>query len=164
MNKIECYINKVKVKGGWDIMLSFRFILSLPFHLLSWHTWEHKLITKVWTCLNMEKGIGILLMSTGYLVHAIFICWFCDFLADTFFFFLGGGGDTFLLYCTGYSEVIGIHFHFHLCLKAYFFHSYRNDYEMLLALDENNHQHAGASVRQINNLPQSTIQVMLTWA
>lgn len=34
-----------------------------------------------------------------------------------------------------------------------------NDYEMLLALDDNNHQHAGATVHQINNLPQSTVQV-----
>uniref|UniRef100_A0A0V0IP85 Putative E3 ubiquitin-protein ligase RNF6-like n=1 Tax=Solanum chacoense TaxID=4108 RepID=A0A0V0IP85_SOLCH len=33
-----------------------------------------------------------------------------------------------------------------------------NDYEMLLALDENNHQHGGSSSRQINNLPQSTVQ------
>lgn len=33
-----------------------------------------------------------------------------------------------------------------------------NDYEMLLALDENNHQHGGSSARQINNLPQSTVQ------
>nr|XP_033516052.1 E3 ubiquitin-protein ligase RLIM isoform X1 [Nicotiana tomentosiformis] len=33
-----------------------------------------------------------------------------------------------------------------------------NDYEMLLALDENNHQHGGASVWQINDLPQSTVQ------
>ncbi|ONI26090.1 hypothetical protein PRUPE_1G003200 [Prunus persica] len=33
-----------------------------------------------------------------------------------------------------------------------------NDYEMLLALDDNNHQHAGATVHQINNLPQSTVQ------
>ncbi|KAM1036607.1 hypothetical protein ACFX2C_031508 [Malus domestica] len=33
-----------------------------------------------------------------------------------------------------------------------------NDYEMLLALDENNHQHAGATAHQINNLPQSTVQ------
>lgn len=32
-----------------------------------------------------------------------------------------------------------------------------NDYEMLLALDENN-QSTGASVNQINNLPQSTMQ------
>ncbi|CAL5416629.1 unnamed protein product [Camellia sinensis] len=33
-----------------------------------------------------------------------------------------------------------------------------NDYEMLLALDENNHQHGGASRHQINILPESTVQ------
>ncbi|KAL6194967.1 hypothetical protein ACLB2K_036042 [Fragaria x ananassa] len=33
-----------------------------------------------------------------------------------------------------------------------------NDYEMLLALDENNHQLGGATANQINNLPQSTVQ------
>ncbi|KAL3812373.1 hypothetical protein ACJIZ3_013641 [Penstemon smallii] len=33
-----------------------------------------------------------------------------------------------------------------------------NDYEMLLALDENNYEHGGASFHQINGLPQSTVQ------
>lgn len=32
-----------------------------------------------------------------------------------------------------------------------------NDYEMLLALDENNHEHCGASESEISNLPQSII-------
>ncbi|ONK63807.1 uncharacterized protein A4U43_C07F19150 [Asparagus officinalis] len=33
-----------------------------------------------------------------------------------------------------------------------------SDYEILLALDENNHQHLGASESEINNLPQSIIK------
>ncbi|CAN7038982.1 unnamed protein product [Brassica oleracea var. botrytis] len=33
-----------------------------------------------------------------------------------------------------------------------------DDYELLLALDENNHQHGGASTSRINNLPESTVQ------
>ncbi|KAG7653075.1 Zinc finger RING-type [Arabidopsis suecica] len=33
-----------------------------------------------------------------------------------------------------------------------------DDYELLLALDENNHRHGGASAHRINNLPESTVQ------
>lgn len=32
---------------------------------------------------------------------------------------------------------------------------------MLLALDDNNHQHGGATHAQISNLPQSTVQVII---
>ncbi|XP_074294717.1 uncharacterized protein LOC141622592 isoform X2 [Silene latifolia] len=37
-----------------------------------------------------------------------------------------------------------------------------NDYEMLLALDENNHEHLGASAAQIDNLPESTVHSAIT--
>jgi hypothetical protein len=35
----------------------------------------------------------------------------------------------------------------------------RNDYEMLLALDDGNDSHRGASQRHIDRLPVSTVQV-----
>lgn len=51
---------------------------------------------------------------------------------------------------------------FYLCsakMNLWSMFSCRSDYEMLLALDERNHQHTGASTNLINSLPQSTIQV-----
>ncbi|KVI00295.1 Zinc finger, RING/FYVE/PHD-type [Cynara cardunculus var. scolymus] len=38
-----------------------------------------------------------------------------------------------------------------------------DDYEMLLALDEDNHRHGGATRAQINNLPESTVQCIDEW-
>lgn len=60
-------------------------------------------------------------------------------------------------YCVVLFFVISA-FKFQLPCASFSF-SCSNDYEMLLALDENNHQLGGATVNQINNLPQSTVQV-----
>lgn len=49
---------------------------------------------------------------------------------------------------------ITLEFHTFLVLSC------RDDYEMLLALDDHNHQHTGASTNLINRLPQSTVQVI----
>lgn len=63
------------------------------------------------------------------------------------------------------SQSIFLFICFQMCLFKFqlpctsFLFSCSNDYEMLLALDENNHQLGGATANQINNLPQSTVQV-----
>ncbi|KAF7113345.1 hypothetical protein RHSIM_RhsimUnG0135700 [Rhododendron simsii] len=49
---------------------------------------------------------------------------------------------------------MGVTGNFHQAQNAF----NENDYETLLALDENNHLHGGASLDRINMLPQSTVQ------
>lgn len=62
--------------------------------------------------------------------------------------------------------VFSHHFYYDsLICEAWSFKKFRcrDDYELLLALDENNHRHGGASTHRINNLPESTVQVSLSF-
>jgi len=61
--------------------------------------------------------------------------------------------NIFWLYSVFFKNIT-LEFHAFLALSC------RDDYEMLLALDDHNHQHTGASTNLINRLPQSTVQVI----